>query len=309
MTDTTPNPPPGSTDPSSGAGRSLSRRELHEQVWAKPLGAVARDLGISRVGLAKICDRLLIPVPGRGYWTAARRAAAPSPPPLPPDTAERENMVAIAPGRSGSRRPRTRLAAEVRRNQLLDAASEIVTKQGAHAATLKRVAREVGISEAQAHNHFNRKTDLLVALARRELDAMNAVRESEIERGSDNLARVTLSTIAYLRQVDQRGVLIQRLLSLPEVRDGLKLEREARAASGLRRVTTRLNSRYGVADDLAFGATAVLTAVCLRAGRLLAERKIPLDMAERLSLAIVIAGNRSLARSARRTPPITPPVG
>jgi hypothetical protein len=46
----------------------------------------------------------------------------------------------------------------------------------------------------------------------------------------------------------------------------------------------------------------VLTAVCLRAGRLLAERKIPLEMAERLSLAIVTAGNREIVgEGARRS--------
>jgi hypothetical protein len=128
---------------------------------------------------------------------------------------------------------------------------------------------------------------------------MDTARELEIGRGRDNLARVTLSTIAYLRQVERRGVLIQRLLNLPDVRAGLRAERDARSASARRRMTERLHDRYGVADDLGYGATVVLTAVCLRAGRLLAERKIPLEMAERLSLAIVTAGNRSLTRSAR----------
>jgi AcrR family transcriptional regulator len=276
---------------------ALSRRELHERVWGQPLASVAREIGISRNGLAKICDRLLIPYPGRGYWTPARRRAPPEPPVL--STNHGEAPVVIAAGRAASRRPRTRLSSEQRQAQLLDAASLIVSKEGAHAATLKRIAREVGVSEAQAHNHFPRQADVLTALARRELEAMDAVRESEIERGHDNLTRVTLSTIAYLRQVEQRGVLVQRLLNLPEVRAGLREEREARRTSGRRRMTERLNARYGVADDLAYGATVILTAVCLRAGRLLAEGKIPLEMAERLSLAIVTAGNRSLTQSAR----------
>ena len=80
---------------------------------------------------------------------------------------------------------------------------------------------------------------------------------------------------------------------------GLRAERAAQSASGRLQVSGRLNARYGVENDLAYGATVILTAVCLRAGRLLAERKIPLEMAERLSLAIVTAGNRSLTRSAR----------
>jgi AcrR family transcriptional regulator len=290
-------PPPSANDPPARAALSLSRGELHARVWAQPLAAVAAELGVSRSGLAKICDRLLIPVPGRGYWSAGARRPAPAP--LPPDPAGCEAPVVLSAGRSASRRARTRLSPEARREQLLDAAGAIIAREGVHAASLKRVAREVGLSEAQAHNHFSRRTDLLAALARRELDAMNAVREAEIERGADSLARVTLSTITYLRQVAERGALIQELLNLPQVRAGLRPEREARASLGLRRMTERLNARYGVADDLGHAATAILTAVCLRAGRLLAEGKIPLDMAERLTLAIVTAGNRSLTRAAR----------
>ncbi|HMO42142.1 MAG TPA: hypothetical protein PKB04_02210, partial [Phenylobacterium sp.] len=162
--------------------------------------------------------------------------------------------------------------------------------------------RETGLSEAQAHNPFPRRADLLTALARRELAAMNDERQAEIERGQDNLTRVTLSTLAYLRQVDQRGALIQRLLNSPEVRAGLRAEREAQSGYSRRRMTERLQTRYGVEADLARGATVVLTAVCLRAGRLLAEGKIPLATAERLSLAIVTGGNREIVREGRTGP-------
>lgn len=44
----------------------------------------AKDYGLSDVGLAKICRRLKIPLPGRGHW-AQRQAGRTSPrPPLPP---------------------------------------------------------------------------------------------------------------------------------------------------------------------------------------------------------------------------------
>lgn len=281
------------------AARRLTREALFSLVWSQPLSVAALDLGLSPNGLAKICDRLLIPYPGRAHWPkseAERAAARPLLPPPPPGT---EDEIVIAQGRAPSRRERTRLPPEQRREQILEAAAQIVAREGLHAATMKRVARDVGISEAQAHNHFSRRADMLIALARRELEAMNANRANEVARAHDNLTRVTLSTLAYLRQVSERGVLIQRLLNSPEIRAGLRAEREARKQVEGRRVTDRLEERYGVAPDLAKGATAVLTAACLRAGRLLAEGKIPLDMAERLSLAIVTAGNRAIARTAR----------
>jgi len=46
----------------------LTRRELYDLVWSKPLREVASDLGISDVGLAKVCVRHRVPRPEQGYW-------------------------------------------------------------------------------------------------------------------------------------------------------------------------------------------------------------------------------------------------
>src|SRR5579859_1272616 len=46
----------------------LTRRELYDLVWSKPLRDVATDLGISDVGLAKVCERHRVPRPEQGYW-------------------------------------------------------------------------------------------------------------------------------------------------------------------------------------------------------------------------------------------------
>jgi hypothetical protein len=47
---------------------ALTREELFERVWLKPVREVAADLGISDVGLAKPCRRSGIPLPPQGYW-------------------------------------------------------------------------------------------------------------------------------------------------------------------------------------------------------------------------------------------------
>jgi ankyrin repeat protein len=64
----------------------LSREELFERVWAKPVDTVAKECGMSGRGLKKVCERLSVPVPPRGYWA---RVSAGKPvrrmklPPLP----------------------------------------------------------------------------------------------------------------------------------------------------------------------------------------------------------------------------------
>lgn len=48
--------------------RTYTRRELYDLVWSTPIVKVAEDFGFFDRGLAKLCQRHLIPVPGRGYW-------------------------------------------------------------------------------------------------------------------------------------------------------------------------------------------------------------------------------------------------
>jgi hypothetical protein len=42
--------------------RFWNRDELYEEVWATPMQTLAKKYGISDVGLAKICRKLVIPV-------------------------------------------------------------------------------------------------------------------------------------------------------------------------------------------------------------------------------------------------------
>jgi hypothetical protein len=62
---------------------TLSRSSLYELVWSKPMTEVAKDFGLSDVGVAKRCKEVQVPVPPRGWW--ARKAAGQDPPrtPLP----------------------------------------------------------------------------------------------------------------------------------------------------------------------------------------------------------------------------------
>lgn len=96
----------------------VSREELYAQVWASPMSHLAARYGITGTGLAKICARLDVPCPPRGYW--AKKAtgkpvaqyrlpqakadtplkvtitpAPPAPTPSPAQT-EREQHIAVA---------------------------------------------------------------------------------------------------------------------------------------------------------------------------------------------------------------------
>jgi AcrR family transcriptional regulator len=280
--------------------KSLSRPELFDLVWSAPLGAVAARLGMSANGVAKLCDRLAIPRPDRSYWTKAGRGRHPDRPALPPPpaAASTDQIVVGAEGFT-ARRARTRLNPEDRRDQLMDRAEEILVAEGLAEVSLKRVARDVGISEAQAHNCFAGRIDLLVSLARRELDALELRRKRQIARGGDNLTRIVLSTIGYLHESAERGPALQILLRDPEVSAALRDERQEAADATLAPMLEAMEERYSMSRPVALGSTLMLTALCRRAGALLASGRTSLEVAERLCLPIVVAAVRSNARAAK----------
>jgi hypothetical protein len=58
--------------------REITREELHELVWSKPTRIAAKEFGLSDVGLAKVCRKLGVKKPPRGYWAkvaSGRRVA------------------------------------------------------------------------------------------------------------------------------------------------------------------------------------------------------------------------------------------
>lgn len=50
----------------------VTREALYDEVWADPVTVVAGRYGLSDVGLAKICRKLAIPLPTRGYWAMVK---------------------------------------------------------------------------------------------------------------------------------------------------------------------------------------------------------------------------------------------
>ena len=67
-----------------GPAMNLTRKILHDLLWAYPATRVAASLGISSSSLAKTCQRRGIPTPERGYWQRIASGHVLSVPPLAP---------------------------------------------------------------------------------------------------------------------------------------------------------------------------------------------------------------------------------
>jgi hypothetical protein len=92
------------TCPVEPTTRTLSRQELYDLVWSEPMAQLGKRLGISEVDLSKVCDRMRIPAPGRGWWAkkeAGHAVKRDRLPPLPDGAAQSMRQVTFAEGHGG----------------------------------------------------------------------------------------------------------------------------------------------------------------------------------------------------------------
>ncbi len=64
------------------AKHDLSREELFALVWERPTSEIANELGISDVAVGKLCEKLQVPKPPRGYWARVEAGQMPRRPAL-----------------------------------------------------------------------------------------------------------------------------------------------------------------------------------------------------------------------------------
>lgn len=273
---------------------AFTREQLYQRVWSKPLRVVAKEVGVSGNALAKICSRLLVPYPARGHWAKISGGKAPNPPPLPAAPESNMRRVTISSERAASRRTRTRLKPSERRQQLIDVAREIIFKEGMHAATMKRIAAQAGVSETQVYNYFGSQENLFVSLAVGETAKIRSAQKADASQFKDHYAQVTASTRTYLRQIDRRSDLLQMLLRNPQIRAKLREENRKQGNIDRNVHAQHLVELYGIPLKVAVGCTAILSRLCGRAAKLISDKKIALEPAERICLAIVLRGSRGV---------------
>ena len=61
----------------------MTREDLFELVWSKPMIKVAEQFDVSGSYMARVCSSLRVPRPERGYWAKLAVGKAPKRPPLP----------------------------------------------------------------------------------------------------------------------------------------------------------------------------------------------------------------------------------
>jgi AcrR family transcriptional regulator len=113
----------------------------------------------------------------------------------------------------------TRMTAEERREQLLDATKTIVDRSGFHAVSIEAVAREAGITRPVVYGHFDDLSGLLGALVEREsaraLGQLSEVLPTDLAEG-DPRDQLLAGLRGYLRAAEADPVTWRLVLMPPE---------------------------------------------------------------------------------------------
>jgi AcrR family transcriptional regulator len=192
-------------------------------------------------------------------------------------------------------RVRRRLDPEVRKELILDEAARVVAEEGVSAVNMERIGREAGISKALVYNYFPSKQALLSNLLLREYNRFAAQGREAAKQavGFEQLVRQT--TRAYFAYVEECGVLIQRLMSEPDLANVM---RSADAEGRQRTVQLFIGAmtrEFNLSPELAGTVTEVAMGLTGAAGDLLSRgAKSPAAM-EDLVVTLIMGGIGALA--------------
>lgn len=153
---------------------------------------------------------------------------------------------------------------EVRQQQIVDAARILIFKYGSEHLTVKRIATEVGISEAAIYRHFKSKKSILSFL----LNHIEEVLLRDISPESAGAERVTLDTIEkiirnHFSKIDLRkGISFQVIAEIISLGDR-KLNKQAsqtinKYISRLKELLTEGVRDGAVSQDVDLEASATL---------------------------------------------------
>jgi len=164
-------------------------------------------------------------------------------------------VVAIVPDDA----PRRRLSRDARREQLLDAASELIVDQGVQALTMERLAERAGVSKALPYSHFDNAEAVLADIYLNETRGLAArVATALEERGSADPVEVTVRT--YFKAIEERGAILA-IVAMPGSTIAQMAEPDGRA--GPEFVAELLVAHFGVSTERAklIGAIVLSTLI------------------------------------------------
>lgn len=190
---------------------------------------------------------------------------------------------------------RVRLAPKERQTLILDHVAEIVAREGVSALSMDRIGREAGISKSLVYNYFPNITDLLRQLLQREWRRLRRLQAEAADRADTFEGLVRAVTHVYLKYIDERGMLIERLQAEPSVsaiHDPTEFGRDT-AVGYLAEIVT---DHFNLPPEIAKAATDISFGLPAAAGAYLLQRKLSREALEDLTVTMILGTLNEIER-------------
>ena len=151
-----------------------------------------------------------------------------------------------------------RLAHADRREDLLDAATRLVTADGVEAVTMESVADAAGVSRPLVYKHFANRSEILVAVFRRESLRLHEEMSVEVAAGATVEDTYRALARASVRASAERGALFAALRAAGAWNPDLLRERQLRDRHTVRFFAERTMAEYGIGRAEAESLSAML---------------------------------------------------
>lgn len=192
-------------------------------------------------------------------------------------------------------RKRMRLAPVERQSLILDHTADIIAREGVSALSMDRIGREAGISKSLVYNYFPNMTDLLRQLLQREWRRLRRLQAEAADKAETFEGLVRAVTHVYLKYIDERGLLIERLQAEPAVsaiHDPTEFGRDS-AVDYLAEIVT---AHFGLPAEIAKAATDISFGLPAAAGAYLMHRQMSREALEALTVTMILGTFNELTR-------------
>jgi AcrR family transcriptional regulator len=200
------------------------------------------------------------------------------------------------PAAAGPLRKRERLTRENRRELIFKVATEIALEEGVRGITIERIAGDLSVTKGLLYQHFESREQLLAALAEREIKDLvdrrifNAAREEDFSQAVRNVLAI------YFNHVGERGPLLQVFVSDPLVVEALPQECLTIWAQAKGVTRQLVKTHFGLSEPVLGDAVGLILALVAQAGRQVADRLTTKELAEDLTLNMIVGGLTSLKK-------------
>lgn len=191
------------------------------------------------------------------------------------------------PQKTTERQKRRRFSPEVRRAMILDAAADIVSRDGVSSVTFEAVSLEAEVSKSLVYTYFNSITELLNVLLRRELKELRRLQFEAAETATTFEELVRFITREYLSYIDRRGLLVERLVADPSLSDNEGPAYYSRASS-IDYLAPIIAHHFDLPEKEARTVTEVSFGIPASAGQYLLRREMDRQSLEDLTVSMII---------------------